>query len=139
MLVTLLIAGCQLSPQPTGPVYYPAVVEQPNVARETERGTETKPAPSTTVVPIKALGAIDELRQLGQLQLKQAQWSEAIVTAERGLRVDRREASFYWLLAHAYQGLDELNSAAAFARQGLRYTPRNSRLYRDLQALLLTM
>jgi len=137
IVAALLLAGCQVSPQPAKPIYHPAVVEQSRGA-ESAVGQARQPAP-TTVTPIKALGVINELRQQGQSQLQQAQWRGVIVTAERGLRVDRREAGFYWLLARAYQGLGESGSAAEFARQGLRYAPRSSRLYRDLQALLLAL
>lgn len=139
MCLALLITGCQLSPQPAEVIYHPAVVEQPRAVEGQGRATEALPAPAATVVPIKAKSVIHELQQQGQVQLRQAQWREAIVIAERGLRVDRREAGFYWLLARAYQGLNELDSAAAFAQQGLRYAPRSSGLFQDLQTLLLAL
>jgi len=137
MCAALFLAGCQVPPQSARPIYHPTVVEQPRVVDRPAR-MDRKPV-ATTVAPIKAQGIINELQQQGQAQLRQAQWREAIVTAERGLRVDRREANFYWLLARAYQGLDELNSATEFAQQGLRYAPHRSELYRDLQALLLAL
>lgn len=139
LLMALLATGCQVSPQPSGSIYHPAVIERTSDTEEAEGAVKVAPSRAVTVAPIKAKGVIDELRQQGNERLKQAQWREAIVIAERGLRVDRREAGFYWLLAQAYQGLDELGVAAAFAQQGLRYAPRSSGLYRDLQALLLAL
>lgn len=131
--MTLLVGGCQSNHPSTGRLYRPAVVEPRPAA---ENPSEQARAPvRATVEPIKAKGVIQALQQQGRLQLQQTQWREAIVTGERGLRVDRREASFYWLLARAYQGLDEMAEAAEFARQGLRYAPRGSTLYHDLKAL----
>ena len=132
--MTLFMGGCQSSHQSTGRLYHPAVVESLSTAEDSAKPVQGPVR--ATVEPIKARGAIQALQQQGRSQLQQTQWREAIVTGERGLRVDRREASFYWLLARAYLGLGEMTEVAEFARQGLRYAQRDSVLYHDLQTLL---
>jgi hypothetical protein len=90
--MAFLVGGCQSNHPPAGRLYHPAVVEPlPTAGGSVGHAREPVRA---TVESIKAEGAIGALQQQGRLQLQQAQWREAIVTGERGLRVDRREASF---------------------------------------------
>ena len=68
------------------------------------------------------LQAVSSLVVEGWAQYRAGQWHEAIATAERGLRIQRRVAELYLLLARAYLGLDNSAQARVFARQGLRYS-----------------
>lgn len=59
----------------------------------------------------------------------------AIVLAERGLRVDRKEPRFYQVLAAAYHALANKAQSVYFAQQGLRYANKGSEIYRSLTQL----
>ena len=137
-----LLAGCQSIAPQYSPVYHPTTPDRPAASPATIPTTtspkEAYKAPAT-VVPVKAKTAITSLASQGREQLQQGRWRETIVLAERGLRVDRREAEFYWLIARSYLGLNNADQAAQFARQGLRYAPRGSGLYQQLQQLLLNL
>lgn len=79
----------------------------------------SRPQPSTPqAAPVQALG---RMLQDSRAQLNARNWQAAIVIAERGLRIDRREPEFYLLLAKSYWALAERDRARQFARQGLRY------------------
>lgn len=68
-----------------------------------------------------------------QQQLASRRPKEAIVTAEKGLRIDRKEPKFYEVLAASYSQLGDKKQAAYFAQQGLRYVKKESAEYRSLQ------
>lgn len=56
-----------------------------------------------------------------QRQYQLNDWSAAIATAERGLRVDRRDVRLYMLIAKSYRALGDIDLSKQFAEQGLRY------------------
>jgi hypothetical protein len=60
----------------------------------------------------------------------------AIVLAERGLRVDRKEPRFYQVLASAYNTLANPLQSVYFAKQGLRYAQKGSEVYQSLSRWL---
>ncbi len=60
---------------------------------------------------------------------------QAIILAERGLRIDRQDADFYWVLSSAYKQLEDIAQSSYFAQQGLRYTEAGSERYRSLYRL----
>lgn len=78
---------------------------------------------------------VERLVSKARAQLNEQAYQQAITTAERGLRVERKEPRFYWLLSQAYIGLNNREQATLFAKQGLRYAPKNSGIYFDLQSL----
>jgi Flp pilus assembly protein TadD len=59
----------------------------------------------------------------------------AIVLAEKGLRIDRKDPQFYILLARAYEQLGDKQQSSYFARQGLRYVRKGSEEYQVLKRL----
>lgn len=63
------------------------------------------------------------------------EWHQTIQLSERGLRMQRQFAPFYWLLAESYYAKGNLGQAQAFARQGLNYARRES----DIQARLIRL
>jgi len=69
----------------------------------------------------RAQSALQELLRQAQQRLRQGQWWQAIDTAERGLRINRRQPDFYVILAAAYTSLGNTDKASEFARQGRRY------------------
>jgi hypothetical protein len=60
----------------------------------------------------------------------------AIVLAERGLRIDRKEPKFYEVLASAYAALANKAQSMYFAKQGLRYASAGSDVYRSLEQFI---
>ncbi len=124
--VGLLLTACQS----TGPQ-----------VSESESSSNTRPPPPLTIVPERqapqhhtaaAQVLLDEAQQLQGRQ----QWQQAIEVAERGLRIDRRMAEFYLVLAQSYEAMGERSSAQSFARQGARYAPVGGRVYKQLRVLL---
>lgn len=79
-----------------------------------------KPAPAPVNI------ATDSLTSLARAQYQAKQYQSAIATAERGLRIDRRAAALYLLLAQSYVQLDMPQKAINFVQQGLRYTTPDS-------------
>lgn len=72
-------------------------------------------------------------QQLAQNNLEGAK--AAIVLAERGLRIDRKEPAFYEVLALAYDQMGVPQQSRYFAQQGVRYASKGSAVYRSLTAL----
>ncbi|MGQ9425387.1 tetratricopeptide repeat protein [Gilvimarinus sp. F26214L] len=105
LALLVLLGGCAVRPIVESPE-----PEQPEVSRP------GSPAPSAA--PVQALNRmLEDARTL----VAAGDWQGAIVNAERGLRIDRREPELYLLLATSYRGLAQLDRARQFARQGLRY------------------
>lgn len=93
------------------------------------------PQPTVSTAPIHALS---RMLQEARAQVEDRNWQAAIASAERGLRIDRREPELYLLLAKSYRGLAELDRARQFAHQGLRYISDSTRLIAiDLNSLLV--
>jgi tetratricopeptide (TPR) repeat protein len=105
------------------------VVQEPDVAPVSEstpvempQATETSRTQSAVKPPAAVNIATDSLTNLARAQYQARQYQSAIATAERGLRIDRRAASLYLLLAQSYMQLDMPQKAMNFVQQGLRYT-----------------
>lgn len=86
---------------------------------EPEAPAESRSRPSTPESP--PVQALSQMLQDSRAQLDARNWQAAIVSAERGLRINRREPELYLLLAKSYWGLADMDRARQFARQGLRY------------------
>jgi Flp pilus assembly protein TadD len=98
----------QPEPEPTEPA--PVIVKpQPDAV-------VTPPAPAVALNPA-ALSLAKQAR--GQYQSQDYQG--AIATAERGLRIERRAADLYLLLAQSYVQLGLPDRARMFVQQGLRF------------------
>lgn len=102
--------------------------------------TEQQPAslPAPAIPQQEPERAVDRLLQESRSQLAARDWQAAIASAERGLRIDRREAELYLLLAEGYRGLGNADRSVQFARQGLRYAGANSPVARALHNLIAT-
>lgn|GEM_PF-1538462 len=80
--------------------------------------------------PLKA-----RLLRQSEEQLAQKKWANAIESAERGLRIDRKEPLFYDVLAVAYSESGNRTQSVLFARQGLLYATKGTRAYTSLKQL----
>ena len=122
MLITFL-AGCQTQPSiaPTRDASSPASQSGslPRPAEVPAEG-EQRSLPASPK-PNESISAVSALVMEAEGYLQQQQWQRAIVTAEHGLRIDRRYAPFYRVLAEGYRALGDYAQAEQFARQGLRF------------------
>lgn len=141
LIILLFLNACQ-SPQPAGgsPVYdadteskqLPSipVAEQPSGRVES---LPSAPEPKNTDSNLSAVSALEfEAWQY----IKEKQWHKAIAAAEHGLRINRRYAPFYQILAEGYRSLENFHQAAQFARQALRFCGNNCA---DIEALIVTL
>ncbi len=64
------------------------------------------------------LPAVIQLLQRAQELMANYAWDEAILAAERGLRIDARNPALYLVLAKSYGALGQTGKARLFAEQG---------------------
>lgn len=147
LLAGLVVAftGCSsVSYDPSEPDYrpgprYPAPSETPR--QETPPDIRDTPklhipdAPAETPEPQVARGAqaIDSLAVAAGREYSNGDYQAAIATAERGLRINRRSADLYLVLAQSYLKLGQPDRARSFVEQGLRYAAPGSPVYESLQ------
>lgn len=113
----------------------------PRTAPAPSKSTTVKPAtppvvqPQPGVVPKPAVSlspaAVSLARQARNQYLAQ-DYQGAIATAERGLRIERRAADLYLVLAQAYVQLGQSQKAEMFVQQGLRFAPQGSEVASSL-------
>jgi Tfp pilus assembly protein PilF len=111
-LVILLVAGC------AGPLVQ-----------------DTKPPTEAVEYTTERNPAVDGLIEQAGMAYQAGDYHGAIASAERGLRIDRREPALYLLLAQSYLELARPRQADEFARQGLRYTAPGTVLFDALEAV----
>lgn len=111
-LTLLLLAGC------VGPLIQSPEPQEESVERVPERNP-----------------AVDGLIEQAGLAYQTGDFQGAIASAERGLRIDRREPALYLLLARSYLELAQPRQADEFARQGLRYTAPGTVLFDALETI----
>lgn len=111
--------------QPSSAVVTPQPDSVPSVAP-----TSPTPSPVADVNP-----AAQSLAKQARNMYSLKDYQGAIATAERGLRIDRRAADLYLVLAQSYDALGQTQKAASFVQQGLRYAPAGSATSTSLQRL----
>lgn len=90
-----------------------------------------KPTETSRPQPVVSI-ATDSLAAMARQQYQAGQYQSAIATAERGLRIDRRAASLYLVLAQSYMQLQMPQQAKNFVLQGLRYAAQGSDVEKSL-------
>lgn len=80
--------------------------------------------------------AVSSLIQAARNAYQMGDYSGAIASAERGLRIDRREPELYLLLAQSYLAQARPDQAEQFARQGLRHSGSDTWVSQALKTLL---
>lgn len=121
------IVGCATSTQP--PQTPPPVVDRPGsivkpgepAVVQPQPGAVPKPAPTVALNP-----AAQSLAKQARQQYQSQDYQGAIATAERGLRIERRAADLYLVLAQSYVQLALPEKAKMFAQQGLRFAAPGS-------------
>jgi hypothetical protein len=121
------IVGCSTTstqqPQhPTPVIDRPSVVKpgQPAVVQP-QPGAVPKPVPVVALNP-----AAQSLAKQARQQYLAQDYQGAIATAERGLRIERRAADLYLVLAQSYVQLGLPQKAEMFVQQGLRFAAQGS-------------
>lgn len=119
--------------QPSAPV-----VEQPAPVKPAEpvAPVQTQPMPSTAPLENKPQNfAVNSLVQQAKAQYNAKNYAGAIATAERGLRIDRRAAELYLILAQSYLQQANKQVAQQFVQQGIRYSQAGTEVAQSLLAL----
>ena len=140
-LLSLVMGGCATA------TYYPEPSPQSSETRypqpqPTTPPVEVVPAPVPEVqqpAVVLPSPAIISLTNLGRSQYQARDYQAAIATAERGLRIDRRAADMYLLLAQSYIQLGQPQKAKMFIQQGLRYAAQGSEAQAGLERAQLSL
>ncbi len=122
-VVVSVFTGCATQTQPT----HPEVVEpQPSVIKPAVPAV-VQPQPGAVPRPVVALNpAAQSLAKQARQQYLAQDYQGAIATAERGLRIERRAADLYLVLAQSYVQLALPEKAKMFVQQGLRFAAPGS-------------
>jgi tetratricopeptide (TPR) repeat protein len=126
--LVLCFVGCVNQPQPQT---QPVIISAPDTTEVPIEAPSpvTTPQQTITVAPVappSSHGAVDSLIKQARSQYFAQDYQNAIATAERGLRIDRRAADLYLVLAQSYIQLALPQKAKMFVQQGLRYAPQDS-------------
>jgi tetratricopeptide (TPR) repeat protein len=134
-MIALLSACATHSPEPATEADE-VIEESENMPPEETSAPQVvqpvKPAETNRPQPVVSI-ATDSLAAMARQQYQSGQYQSAIATAERGLRIDRRAASLYLVLAQSYMQLQMPQQAKNFVLQGLRYATPGS----DVESSLL--
>ena len=149
LVAIVLLSGCatsQMGPGSGAPVEdsdtsvrVPGMEPQPPERPRTDAQPDTEPTqgeerdnsgwrvvepapPPEAPVQGRSNSAVDSLLAQGRSEYRNGDYSRAIASAERALRIDRRNPAVYLLLAENYQRLGNTGQAEQFAQQGLRYS-----------------
>ncbi|MGV8835892.1 tetratricopeptide repeat protein [Cellvibrio sp.] len=123
----LVIVGCTTSThQPQTPA--PVISKPTSVVKPGEPAVvQPQPGAVPKPVPVIALNpAAQSLAKQARQQYLSQDYQGAIATAERGLRIERRAADLYLVLAQSYVQLALPEKAKMFVQQGLRFAAPGS-------------
>lgn len=136
----VLQTGCtsyDTYPQQPAPTTRPAPSQPAPVVVKPQPGAVAPlpaPAPAVVLNPA-ALSLVQQARR----QYRAQDYQGAIATAERGLRIDRRAADLYLLLAESYVQLGQSDKARLFVQQGQRFAPAGSETAQSLLRLAMLL
>ena len=123
----LAIAGCTTTSVTSTPPT-PAPTTKPQV--QPGQPAVVQPQPGAVPAPVPAAPALNpaalSLAKQARNQYHAQDYQGAIATAERGLRIERRAAELYLVMAQSYIQLAMPGKAKMFVQQGLRFAPPGS-------------
>lgn len=127
LIVLSVLTGCATHTPSDQP---PPVIERPAVVVPEPEPAIVQPQPGAVPAPLPAPvvlnPAAQSLARQARQQYQAQDYQGAIATAERGLRIDRRAADLYLVLAQSYVQLDQPQKANTFIQQGLRFATQGS-------------
>lgn len=119
--------------------YPPPIEDRRAVVIPTEPEVVAPPAPVVAPKPAPVVAApnpaVQSLARQARSQYQTRDYQGAIATAERGLRIERRAADLYLVLAQSYLQLALPEKAKMFVQQGLRFAPQGSETANSLLSL----
>lgn len=127
IIVLSVFTGCATNTQPQNPA---PVVDRPTVVPPENQPAVVQPQPGAVPAPVPAAAVLNpaaqSLARQARSQYQSQDYQGAIATAERGLRIERRAADLYLVLAQSYVQLALPEKAKMFVQQGLRFAPQGS-------------
>lgn len=127
----IIIAACNS----TGPVAIrESIINDLSTKESQEKFHVTYPVIPESNDSDKAL--LNSLYKQALSSLETHQITLAIAQAEQGLRLNRADPRFYWLLAKAYSNQHDYDQAIKFVELGIRYSKENSKIYDDLHRMM---
>lgn len=146
----VLLAGCASQPGApvsdagesrggvldTRPAGAPEQTETPAEDNSGWRLSQPEPAKPAPPPGGNSDSAVNALLGQAERYYGDGDYQHAIASAERALRIDRRSARAYLLLAQSYWRLAVPAQSEQFARQGLRYSGSDASLTRALETVL---
>lgn len=122
----VLFTGCASAVHQPAPGYRPAPRPAPSATTPAPAPAVVAPIPEPAPAAAAPNPAVTSLLGQARAQYQARNYQGAIATAERALRIDRRAADIYLLLAQSYLQLDQPHKAKMFVQQGLRYAQPQS-------------
>jgi len=133
------LVGCatQTQTKTTAPVVQKSDPVPVPVVKQPEKPVEPIVPPvvvpqTQAPVPSIASNATASLVAQARAQYQAKNYQGAIATAERALRIDRRSAEVYLILAQSYVQLANKQLAMQFVQQGIRYSQAGTELAQAL-------
>ncbi len=129
-------AGQNRGASPVPQAELPAA-QAPEVARPEQPSMQPVPVrprePVSREIPVAARSLLSR----AESAYAKGDYSAAIASAERGLRIARTSPEILWLLARSYEAQHDVEQARVFAQQGLRFAPADDRrTRRQFEALI---
>mgnify|MGYP002712292809 CR=1 FL=1 len=127
IIVISVFSGCTTN----APTQQPApVIERPAAVPPQDQPAVVQPQPGAVPAPVPAPAVLNpaaqSLARQATSQYQRQDYQGAIATAERGLRIERRAADLYLVLAQSYVQLGLPDKAQMFVQQGLRFAQKGS-------------
>ena len=123
----LTMVGCATNTSTQQPA---PVIERPAAVPPQDQPAVVQPQPGAVPAPVPAPAVLNpaaqSLARQATSQYQRQDYQGAIATAERGLRIERRAADLYLVLAQSYVQLGLPDKAQMFVQQGLRFAPKGS-------------
>ena len=125
--LALAVVGCATH-SPSSPTPPPVTPVPPPLITKPETPVVVQPQPGAVPKPAPAVlnPAAISLAKQARNQYLGKDYQGAIATAERGLRIERRVADLYLILAQSYLQLGLPQKAEMFVQQGLRFAAQGS-------------
>ncbi|WP_039915392.1 hypothetical protein [Cellvibrio mixtus] len=125
--LALAFVGCATHSPSTPPSPPPVTTAPPPLITKPEAPAVVQPQPGAVPKPAAVLNpAALSLAKQARSQYVAQDYQGAIATAERGLRIERRAADLYLILAQSYVQLGLPQKAEMFVQQGLRFAAQGS-------------
>ncbi|QEI11081.1 tetratricopeptide repeat protein [Cellvibrio japonicus] len=126
LILVALVTGCTSVVHEPAPTRDTQVYPQPDIQQPGPDPAVVVPTPKPEPVAPAINPAVESLLRQARTQYQSQNYQGAIATAERGLRIDRRSADLYLVLAQSYVQLALPQKAKMFVQQGLRYAQQGS-------------